>query len=274
MNLLNLSSLLPVLLLFTQSTLSSKLTLTIPSSSILPNPHALPADTHATLTSTSLATPLKAPLTSSATFIFSGLAAHEFKLPRNDDVSGSYLLDIRSSEFVFAPLRVDVDSSGRVLGVWETFRGNEWGNRGVQKFASSDEQHKKQGDGEVKVDVRVVGRKGFYEVRQTFSPLSLFKNPMILLAIVALGFTFGMPKLMENMDPEMRAEFDKQSRASPISGAQTAMAGGGPANFDLAGWMAGAAPRGQETQAQAQAVSGPGAGAASGRENRGGARRR
>lgn len=30
------------------------------------------------------------------------------------------------------------------------------------------------------------------------SPLSLVKNPMILLAIVALGITLGMPKLMEN----------------------------------------------------------------------------
>lgn len=30
------------------------------------------------------------------------------------------------------------------------------------------------------------------------SPLSLVKNPMILLAIVALVFTLGMPKLMEN----------------------------------------------------------------------------
>ena len=30
------------------------------------------------------------------------------------------------------------------------------------------------------------------------SPLALFKNPMILMALVALGFTFGMPKLMEN----------------------------------------------------------------------------
>lgn len=30
------------------------------------------------------------------------------------------------------------------------------------------------------------------------SPLSLVKNPMILLAIVALALTLGMPKLMEN----------------------------------------------------------------------------
>lgn len=70
------------------------------------------------------------------------------------------------------------------------------------------------------------------------------------------------------VDPEMREEFEKQSRASPMAGAQNAMAGGGPANFDLAGWMAGAAPRAQPVPAS------PGPGAATGRENKGGVRRR
>lgn len=38
----------------------------------------------------------------------------------------------------------------------------------------------------------------------------------------------------------MRAEFEQQSRASPLTGATTnAMTGGG---FDLAGWMAGTSP--------------------------------
>lgn len=81
------------------------------------------------------------------------------------------------------------------------------------------------------------------------------------MAIVALALTLGMPKLMENsmcliadseraiisfltiilaVDPEMRAEFEQQSRASPLTGATTnAMTGGG---FDLAGWMAGTSP--------------------------------
>lgn len=75
--------------------------------------------------------------------------------------------------------------------------------------------------------------------------------------------------LTKTVDPEMRAEFEKQSRSSPISGgARNAMAGGGgPGNFDLAGWMAGTAPgpmAGVEAAAQ---------GATTGREN-GGARRR
>jgi hypothetical protein len=103
-----------------------------------------------------------------------------------------------------------------VVGVWETFRGNEWGNRGVEKFRVAGDTGSKE---DVVVDVKVMGRKGFYEARQTcmcplslrfccfaidvlmlstVSPLSLLKNPMILLALVALGFTFGMPKLMEN----------------------------------------------------------------------------
>lgn len=49
------------------------------------------------------------------------------------------------------------------------------------------------------------------------------------------------------VDPEMRAEFEKQSRSSPMSGATRgaipgAAGGGGPPSFDFAGWMAGTAP--------------------------------
>ena len=33
------------------------------------------------------------------------------------------------------------------------------------------------------------------------SPLSLLKNPMILIAIVGLGFVFGMPYLLDNSTP-------------------------------------------------------------------------
>ncbi len=35
------------------------------------------------------------------------------------------------------------------------------------------------------------------EIR-TVSPLDLLKNPMILIAVVGLGFVFGMPYLMDN----------------------------------------------------------------------------
>ncbi|KAJ5134101.1 hypothetical protein N7526_005466 [Penicillium atrosanguineum] len=202
---------------------AASLTITISPSSLLPPPHSLPATTHATLTTSDRV--LTASLTRSSTLVFSDIPSSG---------PNSYLLDIRSGEWVFAPYRVDVAADGTVLGIWETFRGNPWDNRGAEKYVV-DIAGKAQGD--IVIEAKVVGRRGFYEERAKFSPMSLVKNPMILLAIVALGFTLGMPKLMENMDPEMRAEFEQHSRSSPITGATSnAMAGGG---FDLAGWMAG-----------------------------------
>ncbi|KAL1998017.1 hypothetical protein VTN02DRAFT_199 [Thermoascus thermophilus] len=231
--------LLPLLLTATATTVAaSSLTVVVPPSNLLPNPHALPAGTHATLTtlpSSSAQTDiLSAPLTRSSTFVFRDLDASR---PGGE----SYLLDIRSRDYVFAPFRVDIAADGTVLGIWETFRGNPWENRGVEKFVATSSGGQLRED--VTVEAKVVARRGFYEERPRFSPLSLFKNPMILLAVFALAVTFGIPKLMENMDPEMRAEFEKQSRSSPLSNAgRNALTGGpGPgANFDLAGWMAGA----------------------------------
>ncbi|KAB8072838.1 hypothetical protein BDV29DRAFT_146448 [Aspergillus leporis] len=251
-----------LLLAATTTVAASALTIVIPPSNFLSNPHTLPAGTHATLTSLPSSTqsknvpsvphPLSAPLTRSATFVFRNLESTE--------KPESYLLDIRSAEYVFAPYRVDIAADGTVLGVWETFRGNPWDNRGAERYVLDAATADAARSSDVTVEAKVLARRGFYEERSTFSPLALFKNPMILLALVALGFTFGMPKLMENMDPEMRAEFEKHSRASPISGAtRSAMTGGGaPGNFDLAGWMAGAHPKpaGSEPAASQGAATG------------------
>ncbi|KAJ5577395.1 uncharacterized protein N7459_006359 [Penicillium hispanicum] len=235
---------------------AASLTITIPPTTLLPNPHVLPATTHATLTTLPADGKdhiLTTPLTRRSTLVFSDFASGQPE---------SYLLDIRAGEFIFAPYRVDVSADGTVLGVWETFRGNPWDNRGSEKYVV-DVAGKRQSD--VVVEAKLVARKGFYEERAQFSPLSLLKNPMILMAVVALGITFGMPKLMENMDPEMRAEFEQQSRTSPISGAtNSAMTGGG---FDLAGWMAG-------TSAGPMANAEAPRGGATGREATGSARRR
>lgn len=41
-------------------------------------------------------------------------------------------------------------------------------------------------------------RVGVVLMQNSVSPLDLMKNPMLILAVVALGITFGMPYLMEN----------------------------------------------------------------------------
>ena len=175
---------------------------------------------------------------------------------------------------MFAPLRVDVSEQDAVE-IWQTFRGNEWDNKGERIGA---------GSGSANADVRVVGERAFYESRggcmfssdrvgfyackgdancvrsmYTVSPLSLLKNPMILIGILGLGMVVGMPYLLDNstlealciiilsfvngyanieiVDPETKKEFEEQQKNSVLSGGTSAA---NPLqNFDMAAWMAG-----------------------------------
>lgn len=132
---------------------AASLTINVPPSTHLPNPHVLPATTHATLTTSNQEHILSASLTRSSTLIFRNIPSGRPE---------SYLLDIRSSEYVFAPYRVDVAADGSILGVWETFRGNPWENRGAEKYVV-DVANKRTVN--VIVEAKVLGRKNFYEER-------------------------------------------------------------------------------------------------------------
>ncbi|TVY38574.1 ER membrane protein complex subunit-like protein, partial [Lachnellula occidentalis] len=161
--------------------------------------------------------------------------------------AGSYLLEVHCHSHAFAPLRVDVSgtstagsSGGEKVQVWGTFRGNEWGNKG--------EEYVVRKVGGVWVwDVRVIAEKEYFYERSGFSPLSLLKNPMILIAGVSMIIVFGMPYLMDNMDPEMRAEFEERQKSTGITGGP----GANPLqNFDAAAWLAGSsssAPKRSDT---------------------------
>lgn len=226
-------------------TAAATLRIQIPPSSLLPNPHSLPASTHATLTS-GTSPQLDAPLRRDSTVEFRNLTA-----------PGSYLLDIFSRDFTFAPYRVDIsagDGPAVIDGVWETYRGTRWEDKGpLLGGGSADPTTPPPQPQVVTVSAKVLASKNFYEDRPGFNPTSLLKNPMILLGIVALAITFGMPKLMENMEPEMKAEYESMQKKSAVSGISRAMQGQGPASsavggFDLAGWMAGAQQQQQQQQ--------------------------
>lgn len=206
----------------------------IPPSTLLPNPNILPASTHATLTS-SAGPQLRAILRKGNYLEFTEIPS-----------AGSYLLDIYSRDYVFAPYRIDISgassadsSTTQISGAYETYRGTHWSDHGVA--LTSDGRPTEQ----LTISAKVLSRKNFYEQRQGFNALNLLKNPMILMGIVALAFTFGMPKLMENMDPEMRAEYEEMQKKGPAGALGRAMQGGGAATgpttdgFDLAGFLAG-----------------------------------
>lgn len=158
---------------------ASSLTIQIPATNILPNPHVLPPNTHATLTTLpSLISSINddqkkhvisAPLTHTAQFHFKDLpGASSSSSSSAAAVTGteSYLLDIRSKEYVFAPYRVDIAADGTVAGVWETFRGNQWDNRGMESYVKLN-SHEGQDGVDVVVQAKVLGRRNFYEERQT-----------------------------------------------------------------------------------------------------------
>lgn len=153
---------------------AASLTISIPPSTNLPNPHVLPATTHATLTTLPQEDRhdhiLTTPLTRSSTLVFRNIPS---------GAPESYILEIRSAGFVFAPYRVDVAADGSILGIWETFRGNPWDNRGAEKYVV-DVANKRTTN--VVVEAKILGRKGFYEERAkceySFHGLSfLFPTP-------------------------------------------------------------------------------------------------
>jgi ER membrane protein complex subunit 7 len=211
-------------------TLAASIRINIPPSTLLPNPNILPASTHATLT-TSTGPELRAVIRKGNYIEFPSIPT-----------SGSHLLQIYSRDYTFAPYRIDVSSSSpeagsQIIGAFETYHGTQWSDHGIQLTPNG------QPTTALTLNAKVLSKKNFYETRPGFNVLSLLKNPMILMGGVALLFTFGMPKLMENMDPEMKAEYEEMQKKSPVAGLASAMQGGGAggaaSGFDLAGFLAG-----------------------------------
>ncbi|CAI4218183.1 unnamed protein product [Parascedosporium putredinis] len=81
----------------------------------------------------------------------------------------------------------------------------------------------------------------FRNVSGVLSIFSILKNPMILLGLVSMGLFVGMPYLVDNMDPEMKAEFEERQKSSPMNNLLAGQASGGNpmGNFDMAAFLAG-----------------------------------
>jgi hypothetical protein len=130
----------PFLLGLLGQALAADLTLYLPAK---PNPFTLPPSTHATLSS--LHHHASAPLSGVNTFVFRNVSAD------------SYLVDVYCPSAFYQPLRVDVLPDGSVEA-WETFRGNDWGNKGERLAV-------KEGSAGKGVDLRTVGPKNYYAER-------------------------------------------------------------------------------------------------------------
>lgn len=154
------------LLALPAAALAASLTLQIPSSQALPNPYALPPSTRATLSA--LGSSLSAPLSVKNTFVFDNVTA-----------PGSYLVDVHCATHAFAPLRLDVAADGS-LAAWETYRGNDWDNKG-ESYASREFD-----DGARGFDVRVLGGKNYFVERSKCTWFALLTPPLLCPGDVSL----------------------------------------------------------------------------------------
>lgn len=50
----------------------------------------------------------------------------------------------------------------------------------------------------------------YFESRPSFSPFRIFKNPMVLMMIVSVGFMVIMPYMMDGLDDEQKEQMKKQ----------------------------------------------------------------
>lgn len=191
---------------------ATSLIIAIPPSAQLPNPNTLSSSTHGTLLSgLTQDPPLRASLTTRSTIEFHNLTIRDLSLgPR------SYLLTISAPSHIFASYRVDVipsgssDSSAVIEGVWETYPGTAWSEKGAilggkaaqgggaSGSVNSTPSKRTTSEQVVRVEAKVLTGRDFYEKRPGFNPLGLLMNPMLLLGVAAMGITFGMPYLMDN----------------------------------------------------------------------------
>lgn len=172
---------------------TTTLKLAISPSQHLANPRSLPPSTHATLTT--LGTETSAYITPSNTFVFNNVS------------EGSYLVDVHSISHAFAPLRVDVvpvvagagqsEKDEKVTGLkiqaWETFRGNDWGNKGEAVGL----------DGGA-LRVKVMGQKAFFMERSSCEyPIFIDRYGCIILLMLHCS---------------QRPKYPKESHDSPRTG--------------------------------------------------------
>lgn len=128
------------LLGFLPLALALDLTIYLPAK---PNPFTLPPTTHATLNSQGQH--YSAPLSAVNTFVFRNITPD------------SYLADVHCATNAYHPLRIDVGAGGEVAA-WDTFRGNDWGNKGEAIAV-------KEGSVGRGVEVRALGPKNYFVER-------------------------------------------------------------------------------------------------------------
>ena len=106
---------------------------------------------------------------------------------------GSYVVEVVSPNHVFEPVRVDISSkSGKIRA------------RRVNLLKPTQVLHLPY-----PLKFSVEEQATFFEKRESFSMLSMLKNPMVLLLVAPVILMLIVPKLMKSVDPEYQKEMQE-----------------------------------------------------------------
>ncbi|GMI61206.1 hypothetical protein ScalyP_jg8772 [Parmales sp. scaly parma] len=130
---------------------------------------------------------------STGSFAFVDLTPGVYAL-QVDSVTGDFAsksTDEDNFMFPFIKIQVSSDSTAKCLLYY--YLGGEMTNINCEN-----------------VKLPAMSRVSFFDKRRPFSLMGLFKNPMLLMMLFGAGMTYMMPKMMEGMDPEQKAQMEKQ----------------------------------------------------------------
>ena len=117
--------------------------------------------------------------------------------------AGRYILTVDDIDHFFDPIAVEVVRKGDKEGV-RAFKYDSKNGKGKN----------------IKHPVYIVPQapKQYYEIKQPFNILDLFKNPMAIMTIVSLGLVFMMNKMPKPSKEEMEAMGNMGGLASLMGG--------------------------------------------------------
>ncbi|KAI1797804.1 hypothetical protein LXA43DRAFT_982101 [Ganoderma leucocontextum] len=128
-----------------------------------------------------------------------------------DVPAGTYVLSVLARDHAFEQMRVDVYESETLPEVRPYFAGTPLSSPSTVTLPYP-------------LTLSARGKYDYFVPRESFNVLAMFKNPMMLLMLVAGGLVLLTPMVMKNMDPEIMEEF--KERHAKMTGAQNALQSG------------------------------------------------
>jgi len=103
--------------------------------------------------------------------------------------AGSYLIEVRNADYFYEPIRVDINSKGKI----RARKANYIQSSAVQQLPYP-------------LKLKPKGPFKYFQMRETWRVTDFLFNPMVLMMVLPLLLIMVLPKMMNAADPETQRE--------------------------------------------------------------------